>query len=176
MTMEGEAREAGKVEEGLGRVPLRGQDGKGGGFPGAGDVAVRGEIWDAEAGGEESEVGFEAALEAGKGGVVGQQMAEGGAGTGEGAADGRGRGEGGGGGGRGNQPGERDFGGELEPLAEVGGETAVAHGGAVGDGWGGVLKPFLEAATAGGKVASAVFVEGVEGGGGGFDGEELVTE
>ena len=86
VTMEGEAREAGKVEEGLGRVPLRGQDGKGGGFPGAGDVAVRGEIWEAEAGGEESEVGFEAALEAGEGGIVGEEGGEGAAGAGEFAA------------------------------------------------------------------------------------------
>ena len=64
----------------------------------------------------------------------------------------------------------------MEPTAEVRGEAAVAHGGAVGDGRGGVFQPFLEAAAAGGEVAASVFVKGVEGGGGSFHGEELVAE
>ena len=61
-------------------------------------------------------------------------------------------------------------------MAEASGKAAVAHGGAVGDGRGGVVEPFLEAAAAGGEVAPADGIEGVEGGGRGFDGEELVAE
>ena len=64
----------------------------------------------------------------------------------------------------------------MEPLAEVGGEAAVAGGGAVGDGRGGVFQPLFEASSAGDEVATAVGTDLVEGGGRGFDGEELVAE
>ena len=72
-------------------------------------------------------------MEAGKGGVVGEKVAEDVTGVGEGAAEGGGGGQRRRGGGGGEEPSEGDFGGELKPAAEVGGETAVAHGGAVGD-------------------------------------------
>ena len=84
----GSQGKAGEVEEGLGRVPFRGRDGGSGSGAMAGEVAVGGEIGDAEAGGEESEIGFEAALEAGEGGIVGEKFGEGAAGAGELAAQG----------------------------------------------------------------------------------------
>ena len=102
--------EAGEVEEGLGGEPLGGGDGRGRGVADAVEVAVGGEMVNAAAEGEEAEVGFDAALEAGEGGVVGEQGAEGTAGAGEGAAQGGGRGEGGGGGSGGEEPRNGDFG------------------------------------------------------------------
>ena len=96
--MEGEA---GEVEEGLGGVPVGGGDGRGRGVAGAVEITVGGEMVDAATEGEKAEVGFEAALEAGEGGIVGEEGTEGGAGAGEGAAEGGGRGQGGGGGGGG---------------------------------------------------------------------------
>ncbi len=64
----------------------------------------------------------------------------------------------------------------MEPAAKAAGEEAVAHGGGVGDGGGRVFEPFFESAAMGGDAATAVFVAGVEHGGGDFDGEELVAE
>ena len=93
--------EAGKVKEGLDGVPLRRENGWGRGVADAVEVAVGGEMVDAATEGEEAEIGFEAALEAGERGVVGEQGAEGATGAGEGASEGGGRGEGGGGGGGG---------------------------------------------------------------------------
>ena len=135
--------EAGEVEEGLGGVPLGGGDTGRRSVTDAVEVAVRGEVFDAAAEGEKAEVGFETALEAGEGGVVGEEGAEGAAGAGELAAQRSGRGEGRGGGGAGEEPGKRDFGRQLEPLAEVGGKTAVARGGAVGYVRRSIVEPFL---------------------------------
>jgi hypothetical protein len=103
--------EAGEVEEGLDGIPFRGRNGGRRGVADAVEVAVGGELVDAAAEGEEAEVGFEAALEAGEGGVVGEQGAEGATGAGEGASEGGGRGEGCGEGGGGEEPRKRDFGG-----------------------------------------------------------------
>ena len=75
----GEARE---VEEGLGGVPFGGGNGRWWGGADAVEVAVGGEVVDVPAGGEDAQVGFETALEAGEGGVVGEQGAEGAAGAG----------------------------------------------------------------------------------------------
>ena len=102
--------EAGKVEEGLGGVPFWVGDGRGRGVADAVEVAVGGEMLDAATEGEEAEIGFDAALEAGEGGVVDEKGAEGAAGAGEGAAEGGGRGEGGGGRGGGEEPRNGDFG------------------------------------------------------------------
>ncbi len=168
--------EAEEVEDGLGGAPFGRKDGWGRGVAGAVEVAVRGEMADAATEGEKAEVGFEAALEAGEGGVVGEKGAEGAAGVGDLASKGGGRGEGGGGRGGGKEPSDGDFGGQLEPLSEVGGEAPVAGGGAVGDGGGGVFQPFFEAAATGNEVAASVGADLVEGGGGGFNGEELVAE
>ena len=93
--------ESGEVEEGLGGVPFGGGDGWGRGVADAVEVSVGGEMVDAATEGEEAEVGFEAALEAGEGGVVGEQGAEGAAGAGKSASQGGGGGEGSGGGGGG---------------------------------------------------------------------------
>jgi hypothetical protein len=65
--------EAGESEESLGGVPFRRRDGRRRGGAEAVDVAVGGEIGDAPAGGEDAQIGFKAALEAGKGGVVGKE-------------------------------------------------------------------------------------------------------
>jgi len=80
------------------------------GGAGAVEIAVGGEMVDVAAEGEEAEVGFEASLEAGEGGVVGKKVAEGAAGAGDLASEGGGRGEGGGGGGGGEEPRNGDFG------------------------------------------------------------------
>lgn len=82
--------EGGEVEEGLGGVPFRGWNGGRGGGTRAGEVAVGGEVVDAAAEGEESEVGFKTALEAGEGGIILQQRGEGLAGAGDLAAEGGG--------------------------------------------------------------------------------------
>ena len=84
----------GEVEEGLGGVPVGGGDGRGRGVADAVEVAVGDEVFDVPAGGEDAEVGFEAALEAGEGGVVGEEGAEGAAGADEGAPKRGGRGVG----------------------------------------------------------------------------------
>ena len=62
----------GEIEEGLVGVPFRGRNGGRRGVADAVEVAVRGEVFDVPAGGEDTEVGFETALKAGKGGVVGE--------------------------------------------------------------------------------------------------------
>ena len=80
--------EAGEVEEGWGGEPLGGGDGRGRGVADAVEVAVGGEMVNAAAEGEKAEVGFEAALEAGEGGVVGEQFGEGAASAGKGAPKG----------------------------------------------------------------------------------------
>ena len=72
----------------MGGKPFRGGDGWGRGVAGAVEVAVGGEVFDAAAKGEETEVCFEAALEAGEGGVVGEQFGEGAASAGKGAPKG----------------------------------------------------------------------------------------
>ena len=109
--MMGMAGEEEKSTESLGGVPFRGRNGGGRGVAASVEVAVGGEGVDAATEGEEAEVGFEAALEAGEGGMVGEKGAEGAASAGEGASEGSGRGEGGGGGGCGKEPRKRDFGG-----------------------------------------------------------------
>ena len=68
----GSLGEPGEAEEGLGGMPFWGGDGRGRGVADAVEVAVGGEMVDAAAEGEEAEVGFEAALEAGEGGIVDQ--------------------------------------------------------------------------------------------------------
>ncbi len=78
--------EAGEVKQGLGGVPFWGGDGGRWCVAGAVEVAVGGEIVNVTAGGEDAEVGFESALEAGEGWVVGQQIAEGASGAGDYAA------------------------------------------------------------------------------------------
>ncbi len=168
--------EAGKAKKGLGGVPFRGLDGGRRGGADTGEVAVGGEIGDAPAGGENAQIGFKTALEAGKGGVVGKECGEGAAGAGDLASEGGRGGQRRGGGGGGEEPSEGNFRGQLEPLAEMGDKATVAHGRAVGDGGGGVFQPFFEAAAAGNEVATAVGADLVEGGGRGFDGEELVAE
>jgi hypothetical protein len=80
--------ESGEAEEGLGGVPVGARDGGRRGVADAVEVAVGGEMVDAATEGKESEVGFETALEAGEGGVVGEERAEGAAGAGELAAQG----------------------------------------------------------------------------------------
>jgi hypothetical protein len=69
-------------------VPFRGRYGRRWGGAEAIEVAVGGEIGDAPAGGENAQIGFKTALEAGKGGVVGEQGAEGVAGAGDLAPEG----------------------------------------------------------------------------------------
>ncbi len=69
---------------------MGGGDGGRRGVADAVEGAVRGERFDAAAEGEEAEVGFETALEAGEGWIVGEQGAEGAAGAGDLAAEGGG--------------------------------------------------------------------------------------
>ena len=89
--------ERGEAQKGLGGVPFRGRDGRGRGVAEAIEVAVGGEVVDVPAGGEDAQVGFEAALETGEGGVVGEQFGEGTAGAGDLVSEGggcrRGRGK-----------------------------------------------------------------------------------
>lgn len=57
--------EAGKAEKGLGGVPFWGLDGGRRGGAGSVEVAIGDEIGDAPAGGENAQIGFKMALEAG---------------------------------------------------------------------------------------------------------------